>query len=151
MSPLGAHSYDPGVSPTLVVWTIPIDEDSVEVDFDAGEAVVQLKNVCSVFDVFAVPNSFDPARGLGFVGATINSLRMHWTGVSKKRSFNNGSTFRATSVENVVGTMAVTATTPPSKPPFTPSPKDGFTYTSDIKTTTTNFAQIAQVANGALF
>ena len=151
MSPLGPHSYDPGIGPTLVFWTIPIPEESVEVDFAAGEATLQLEDVCKVFDAFTVPNSFDPHHDLGFVGAVINSLRIQWTGVGDKRSFNNGSTFRATSVESVSAPIAVTTTTPATKPPFTPSAQDGFTFTSDPKTTVTNFAQIVQEANGALF
>ena len=55
----------------MVVWTVPIPEDSLEVNLNAGEAILQLGHVCDVFDVFAVPNSFDPSRGLGFVGAVV--------------------------------------------------------------------------------
>lgn len=151
MSPLGPHSYDPGISPTLLTWTIPIPRDSVQVDMNAGEAILHLRNVCKVFDAFTVPNSFDPHHALGFVGAVINSLRIRWMGISAQRSFNNGSTFRATSVESTSAPIDVTTTTPATAPPFTPASQDGFTFTSDPSTTVTNFAQIVQEANGALY
>ena len=114
MSPLGPHSYDPGISPTLLTWTIPIPKDSVEVDMASGHAVLRLENVCSVFDAFTVPNSFDVHHSLGFVGAVINSFYIEWSGISAMRSFNNGSTFRATAVENVSAPIKVTTTTPAS-------------------------------------
>ena len=151
MSPLGPHSYDPGISPTLLTWTIPIPRGNVQVDMDSGQAILRLKNVCSVFDAFTVPNSFDVHHALGFVGAVINSLRIQWSVISAKRSFNNGSTFRATAVENVSAPVEVTTTTPATKPPFTPTAQDGFTFTSDPTTTVTNFAQIVQEANGVLY
>jgi hypothetical protein len=148
---LGPHSYDPGIAPTLLTWTTPIPEDSIEIDFATGEAVLQLKNVCSVFDAFTVPNSFDVQHALGFVGAVINSLRIHWSGPSIKTSFNNGSTFRATAVQTVNAPFAVTTTTPATKPPFTPVAKNGFTFTSDPASTIVNFAQLVQEANGTLY
>jgi hypothetical protein len=118
---------------------------------DSGQAILRLKNVCNVFDAFTVPNSFDVHHALGFVGAVINSLRIQWSGISAKRSFDNGSTFRASAVENVSALVEVTTTTPATKPPFTPTAQDGFTFTSDPTTTMTNFAQIVQEANGALY
>ena len=150
MSPLGAHSYDPGISPTLLLWTIPIPDDSVELDLNAGEATLNLEHVCKVFDAFIVPNSFDPAHALGFVGATINSLRIHWKGISTKRSFSNGATFRGDFIENSA-TIEVTVNTPATKPPFTPAPQDGFEFIADPATTVTNFAQIGHENNGSLF
>jgi hypothetical protein len=78
------HSYDPGISQTLVMWTFPIPDGSVEVNLNTGEAVLKLESVCSVFDAFTVPNSFDPLHALGFVGAVLRSLRIHWSGISKK-------------------------------------------------------------------
>src|SRR5262249_10871184 len=151
VSPLGAHSYDLGISPTLLLWTIQISEDSVELDLNEGEAMFNLERVCKVFDAFKVPDSFDPVHALGFVGATINSLLIHWKGISTKRSFTNGSTCRGKFIEIVVATISVTTTMPATKPPFTPSPQDGFTFTSDPTTTVPNFAQIGQENNGALF
>ena len=150
-SPLGLHSYDPGISQTLVVWTTPIPEDSVEVNLNTGEAVLQLGGVCSVFDAFTVPNSFDPLHALGFVGAVIRSLRIHWTGISKRWSFNNGSTFRGDFIQSVAAPIVVTVSTPATKPPFTPTPRDAFEFTSDPSTTLTDWAQIGHENNGALY
>ena len=144
------HSYDPGISQSLVVWTTPIDEDGVEVDLNKGEALLKLKKLCSVFDAFTVPNSFDPLHALGFVGAVISSLRIRWEGITNTRSFNNGSTFRANSVETSA-TIDLTVETPATKPPFTPSPRDGFRFIADPSSTITHFAQIVQENNGALF
>ena len=133
-----------------MVWTTPIDEDGVEVDLNKGEALLKLKKLCSVFDAFTVPNSFDPLHALGFVGAVISSLRIRWEGITNTRSFNNGSTFRANSVETSA-TIDLTVETPATKPPFTPSPRDGFRFIADPSSTITHFAQIVQENNGALF
>lgn len=145
------HSYDPGISQTLVVWSTPIPEDDVEVDLEAGEAILQLKNVCRVFDAFTVPNSFDPLHARGFVGAVVRSLRIHWTGIAKNWTFNNGSTFRGDFIQSVAAPIAVTVETPATMPPFTPVPRDGFEFTSDPMTTVTHFAQIGHENNGALY
>lgn len=150
MSPLGPHSYDPGKSPALLFWTIEIPEGSVEVDLNAGEAILHLENVCQVFDAFTVPNSLDPAHPLGLVSAMIESLRIHWKGIKTNRSFSNGATFRGDFVETSA-TIEVTVTTPTTKPPFTPSPQDGFEFVADPTTTITNFAQIGHENNGSLF
>ena len=151
MSPLGAHSYDPGIAPSLLVWTIEIPEGSIDVDLNEGEATLHLQNVCRVFDAFTVPNSFDTHHPLGLVSAVIESLSIHWTGISKKLSFSNGKTFRGDFIQSVAAPINVTVSTPSSKPPFTPAPQDGFEFVSDPKTTVTNFAQIGHENNGALF
>ena len=151
MSPLGAHSYDPGISPSLLVWTIEIPGGSIDVDLDEGEATLRLHNACRVFDAFTVPNSFDTHHPLGLVSAVIESLSIHWTGVSKKLSFSNGKTFRGDFIQSVAAPINVTVSTPSSKPPFTPAPQDGFEFVSDPKTTVNNFAQIGHENNGALF
>lgn len=147
---MGPHSYDPGTSPTLLLWTIEIPEGSVQVDLDEGEASLQFHNVCSVFDAFTVPSSLNPMHPLGLVSAMIESLRIEWKGIKTKRSFNNGSTFRANSVETSA-TIDVTVTTPSTKPPFTPSAQDGFEFIADPKSTVTHFAQIVHENNGALY
>jgi len=123
----------------------------VEVDLDDGEATLHLQNVCNVFDAFTVANSLSPAHALGFVSATINSLRIHWKGITKKRSFSNAaSRFAGDFVENSA-TIAVTTTTPPTKPPFTPAAQDGFQFVANPATTTSLFAQIGHERNGSLF
>jgi hypothetical protein len=151
VSPLGPHSYDPGISPALLFWTIPIPEDSVEVDLGAATAVLRLENVCEVFDAFTVPNSFNTLHPLGFVSGLVRSLRIQWSGITKLWTFDNGKNFRGSFIQSVEAPIEVTVTTPATKPPFTPSPQDGFAFTSDPKTTVTNWAQIGHEANGALY
>src|SRR5260370_38196211 len=109
---MGLHSYDPGISQTLVVWTTPIPEDSVEVNLNTGEAVLHLEGVCSVFDAFTVPNSFDPLHALGLVGAVIRSLRIHWTGISKRWSFTTGSAFREDFIQSVWAPIVLAVSKP---------------------------------------
>jgi hypothetical protein len=147
---LGLHSYDPGVSPTLGLWTIEIPDGSVEVGLHEGEAVLHLENVCRVFDAFTVPNSLNPLHPLGLVSAFLKSLHIEWKGITTKRSFNNGSTFRGDFVENSA-TIAVTVSTPETKPPFTPTAQNGFQFVANPASTVSNFAQIGHENNGALF
>jgi len=60
----------------------PDPEDSVS-QFEYSEAVLQLEGVCSVFDAFTVPNSFDPLHALdSWCCDTIASHSL--TGVSKR-------------------------------------------------------------------
>jgi hypothetical protein len=147
---LGAHSYDPGVSPALVVWTIEIPEGSVEVDLDEGEASLHLENVCSVFDAFTVGNSLNIAHPMGLVGAAINSLKIAWK-CSTPRTFNNGKTFRGSFKEGSAS-ISVKATTPATAPPFTPAAQDGFQFIAEPPVmTTVNFAQIGMENNGSLY
>jgi len=122
----------------------------VEVDLDEGEAVLQIENVCRVFDAFTVANSLDPLHPLGLVSAFIKSLRIEWKGMTNKKSFNNGKTFRGDFVENSA-TIAVTVRTPETKPPFTPMTEDGFQFVADPASIVSNFAQIGHENNGALF
>jgi hypothetical protein len=147
---LGPHSYDPGVSPTLGLWTIEIPRGSVEVDLDEGEAILHIENVCRVFDAFSVPNSLNPLHPLGLVSGFLESLRIQWKGITKKTFFSNGKDFRGNFVENSA-TIAVTVRTPETKPPFTPMPQNGFQFVADPMSTVSNFAQIGHVNNGVLF
>ena len=117
---------------------------------DEGEAVLQIENVCRVFDAFTVANSLDPLHPLGLVSAFIKSLRIEWKGMTNKKSFNNGKTFRGDFVENSA-TIAVTVRTPETKPPFTPMTEDGFQFVADPASIVSNFAQIGHENNGALF
>ncbi len=120
-------------------------------DLNGAEATVHLQNVCSVFDAFTVPSSLNPLHPLGLVSGMIESLRIHWTGISKKLSFSNGTTFRGDFIQSVAAPISVTVTTPSTKPPFTPTAQDGFEFVADPKTTVTHFAQIGHENNGALF
>jgi hypothetical protein len=149
---LGPHSYDPGISQSLVLWTTEIPNGDVQVDLDRSEAVLHIENLCSIFDAFSVPNSFDPAHALGFVGAILKSLRIHWNGITRTMSFSNAATgFRGDYVENTSATIAVTVRTPTTTPPFTPAARNGFQFIADPATTVTHFAQIGHESNGVFF
>jgi len=146
---LGPHSYDPGVSSSLVVWTTEIP-GGVDIDQKKGRAVLEIHNLCTVFDAFTVVNSLDLTRPLGLVSAMIKSLRIEWGGPGTKLSFSNGTDFRADSIQNSAR-ISLTVATPPTKPPFTPGPQNGFEFIADPTTSVTNFAQIVHESNGALF
>jgi hypothetical protein len=121
-------------------------------DLDAGSAVLDLHNVCEVHDVFTVPNSFDPAHALGFVGALVKSLRIEWSGVIQSfLNFSSSTEKFAGNFFQTSATIAVTTRTPATNPPFTPSAQDGFEFVADPATTVTGFAQIGMERNGLLF
>ena len=133
-------------------WTTEIPDNSVEVVVEAGQAILQLSNIRSIFDAFSVPNSLTPDRPLGFVGAAVNSLRVQWTGIQRMVSFSNATTgFAGDYVENSAVTVAVTVTTPSTRPPFTPTPQNAFRFVSDPATTVMNFAQLGRERNGIFF
>jgi len=149
---LGPHSYDPGISPTLLLWTTDIPKHSVEVDLDQGEAILQFENLRTVFDAFTVRNSFNTGHPLGFVSATIEKLRIHWKGPGSRtaRDSFSGPGFKANFVQNASTTIEVTVATPATKPPFTPAPQHGFRFVSNPGSTVTHFAQIGQERNGVM-
>ncbi len=145
-SPLGFHSYDPGIGAgSLLFWGVPYPVGSGKVDIDGGTAELFVHNVCSVFDVFTVPNSFDPKHALGIFSAIINSMKIEWSGVTRSvLGFKDATNkFRGDFFE-CSATIAVSATTP----------KDtghGFHFESDPAKTHTNFAQFGTEHNGVFF
>jgi hypothetical protein len=142
---LGLHSYDPGISPTLVVWTTPIPEGGARIDLDAGTAELHVRNICSVFDAFTVANSLTPTHPLGnIVSAVFDSLDLRWSGVTR-RIIGFGDPVNQFSGDFVEtsATIEVTATT-------TKSTGHGFRFVS-AATTTVNFAQIGRETNGVFF
>jgi hypothetical protein len=148
---LGPHSYDPGISQSLLLWTTEVPEGSAKVDLDAGEAVLHFKNLSTVFDAFTVPNSFDTGHGMGFVGALIDSLRITWHGPgSPEVPPPAGASFSGTFMQVAKTTIELEVRTPATSPPFTPLPQDGFEFVADPATTVTNFAQIGHERNGSL-
>jgi hypothetical protein len=145
-SPLGFHSYDPGIAAgSLVFWGASFPDGSGEVDIDDGTAELHVRNICSVFDVFTVPNSFDPAHALGIFSAVINSMRIEWSGVTRRVLGFSDSTnrFRGDFFE-CSARIAVSATTPRET-------GHGFHFVSDPATTRTNFAQFGTEHNGVFF
>jgi hypothetical protein len=142
---LGLHSYDPGISPTLVFWATPIPAGSARVDVEDGTAELHVRNLCSVFDAFTVPNSLDPTRPLGnIVSAVIDSLNLQWRGVTRRiPGFSDPvNKFKGDFVETAA-TLEVTVTTPKST-------GHGFRFVSSV-TTTVNFAQLGRETNGVFF
>jgi len=145
-SPLGFHSYDPGImAGSLAMWITAYPAGSGKVDISGGTARLKVHNVCSVFDVFMVPNSFDPHHALGIFEAIIESMEIQWSGVTRSvLGFSDPTNqFRGDFFE-CSATIAVSATTP----------KDtlhGFHFESDPSTTHTDFAQFGVEHNGVLF
>lgn len=142
---MGPHSYDPGTSRNGVFWVTAVPMDSVEVDFDEGEAELEAKDV-PVFDVFTVANSLDGDRPKGApVSARIDSLKLHWSGVTRTTTFHStdpkdmfAGTFKETGAR-----ITVTATTPRQT-------GHGFRFVSDPNTGTREFAQIGRERSGRL-
>jgi hypothetical protein len=145
-SPLGFHSYDPGIAAgSLVFWGTTFELGSGTVDIAGGTAELLVSNVCSVFDVFTVPNSFDPAHVLGIFNANIESMDIVWSGVTRSVLGFSDSTskFRGDFFE-CLATIAVSVTTPLET-------GHGFHFESDPATTHTNFAQFGTERNGVFF
>ena len=140
------HSWDAGISQSLVLWTTPLPPGSAKVDLIGGTAELHANNICAVFDAFTVGNSFSPNRPLGFASGKIDSVDIKWSGIAKNfmgvhDTVNHfaGDFFQ---IGNV--TIAVTATTPVST-------GHGFRFVSDPASTTVNFAQIGSERNGVFF
>jgi len=130
---------------SLVFWGAHYPGGSGHVDLDDGTARLKVGNVCTVFDVFTVPNSFDPTHALGIFSAVINSMQIDWSGVTRKvLGFSDAtSQFRGDFYE-CSAKIAVSATTPVET-------GHGFHFESDPSTTTTNFAQFGTENNGVFF
>ena len=128
-----------------VIWTTRIPDDSVTADVENGTATLQLTNI-PAFDFFNVPNSLDPAHRMGVAAATVNKLRVKWSGVTRRLEFSDPTnTFAGVFLENGA-TADVTVTTSP----VPAHGLHGFTFVSDA-TTQSLFAQIGQEQNGVFF
>jgi hypothetical protein len=138
------HSYDPGISPTLVTWVTSIPKGGARADFDKGTAELHVRNVC-VFDAFSVPNSLTPTRPLGnVVGAVIESLDLKWSGVTRSvLGFSDPVNQFSGDFFETSATIQVTATTKKTT-------GHGFRFVSSA-TTTVNFAQFGRERNGSFF
>jgi hypothetical protein len=145
-SPLGFHSYDPGITAgSLALWITAYPAGSGKVDIASGTARLLVNNVCSVFDVFTVPNSFDPAHSLGIFSAIISSMEIQWSGVTRSViGFSDPTNkFRGDFYE-CSAKIAVSATTPSET-------GHGFHFESDPATSHTDFAQFGTEHNGVFF
>jgi hypothetical protein len=130
---------------SLVVWVVPYPAGAGQVDTKAKTARLNVHHVCSVFDVFTVPNSFDPAHALGIFSAVIESMQIEWSGVTRSMvGFSDPvNRFRGDFYE-CSATIAVSATTPKET-------GHGFHFESDPSTTETIFAQFGTERNGVFF
>ena len=104
-----------------------------------------MRNICSVFDAFAVSNSLDPTHPLGnVVSAVIDSLDMRWSGVTRSiPGFSDPVNQFSGDFFETSASINVTATTKKST-------GHGFRFVSSA-TTKVNFAQIGRETNGAYF
>ena len=152
-SPLGPHSYDPGVSESDVMWTTEIPEGSVDADLSEEEATLHVENV-RLFDAFTVANSLNTFHPLGKAHAVINSLHVEWRGTTNRRSHTDClDGFRGQFLENRA-TIEVVVTTPPGAAKACPPTKarNGFRFVSDpAHTSISHFAQIGREHNGVFF
>ena len=112
---------------------------------DDGTAELHVRNICSVFDAFSVPNSLTPTHPLGnIVSAIIESLDMKWSGVTRRiigfsdpsNRFSGDFFETSASIQVSVRTLKSTG--------------HGFRFVSSA-TTKVNFAQIGRETNGVFF
>src|SRR2546422_5268782 len=130
---------------SLLLWGTEYPAGSGQVDIRRETARLRVHNVCSVFDVFIVPNSFDPAHALGIFNAIIESMEIQWSGVTRSvLGFSDPTNqFRGDFFE-CSARIAVSATTPAET-------GHGFHFESDPATTHTDFAQFGTERNGVFF
>jgi len=130
---------------SLVFWGTHLPPGSGMVNVRRGRARLRVQNLCSVFDVFTVPNSLDPTHALGIFSAVIDSLTIEWSGVThSRRGFSDPTNqFRGDFFE-CSATIDVSVTTPPET-------GHGFHFESDPATTHTDFAQFGVEHNGVFF
>ena len=142
---MGLHSYDPGISTTLVIWTSALPSGAARVDLSAGTAELHARNICSVLDAFTVPNSLTPTRPLGNpVGAEIESLDIVWSGVTRSvLGFTDPVNLFAGDFFESSASIQVTVHTDLST-------GHGFRFVSSA-TTAVNFAQFGREHNGVFF
>jgi hypothetical protein len=127
------------------MWLSRIPKGGTRIDLDGGTAELHVRNICSVFDAFAVSNSLDPTHALGnIVSAVIDSLDMQWSGVTRSViGFSDPVNRFSGDFFETAATISVTATTKKST-------GHGFRFVSSA-TTKVNFAQIGRETNGVFF
>lgn len=127
------------------MWSSPIPTAGASVDLDGGTARLHVRNICSVFDAFAVSNSLNPTHPLGnIVSAVIDALDMEWSGVTRSIiGFSDPVNQFSGDFFETSATINVTATTKKST-------GHGFRFVSSA-TTKVNFAQFGRETNGVFF
>jgi hypothetical protein len=123
----------------------PIPDGGAESDFDDGTAELHVRNICSVFDAFSVPNSLTPTHPLGnIVGAVIESLDLKWSGITRSViGFSDPVNQFSGDFFETSAAISVTARTEMST-------GHGFRFVSSA-TTQVNFAQFGRETNGVFF
>jgi hypothetical protein len=133
------HSYDPGISPNTLFWTIPISPKSVKVDLDNATASLRLNNI-ALFDWRTIPNSLLRGTLAGPPACATMSLRIRWSGITKVDNVCDPTNhFQGSFIEDVA-TIQFTVREP------------GFSFTSDPANTSVNeFSEIGSERNGVFF
>ena len=133
------HSYDPGIAPNTLFWTIPIRSDSVKFDFDDVTASLDLSNV-GLFDWKNIPNSLLRGTVAGPPLCATMSLRVRWSGITRVDNVCDATNhFQGQFIEHVATVQFTVRET-------------GFRFVSDPASTSVNeFSEIGRESNGAFF
>ena len=133
------HSYDPGIAPNTLFWTIPIPSESVEIDFDDATASLHLSNV-GLFDWKNIPNSLLRGTVAGPPLCAKMSLRVRWSGMTKVDNLCDATNrFQGRFIEDIA-TLQFTVREP------------GFSFDSDPGSTSINeYSEIGRERNGVFF
>ncbi len=134
------HSFDPGIAPNTLFWTIPIPSESVDIDFDDAKAFLRLNQI-AVFDWTSIPNSLLRGSLSGPPScATFTSLQVRWSGRKTTADVcDQVNHFRGRFIEDTA-TVKFTVEEP------------GFRFVSDPANTSVNeFSEIGRERNGSFF
>jgi hypothetical protein len=123
----------------------PIPEGAAKSDLDDATAELHVRDLCSVFDAFSIPNSLTPTHPMGnIVRAVIDSLELKWSGLTRSIiGFSDPVNRFAGDFFETSASINVTVTTKKST-------GHGFQFVSKA-TTAVNFAQIGRERNGVFF
>jgi hypothetical protein len=133
------HDFNPGIDPFPggLFWTIPIPEDSVEVDVESGRASLKLANAV-VPDHHSIPNSFsgdtvppDPAT---------LTLDIEWSASATRSVVTDNTNFAASVVHNAARVAARAHV-----------PTKNLVFTTDRTPSTSVFAEVGRERNGVFF
>ena len=131
------HDFDPGIIPYPqgLFWTVPLPDEAVDVHMGAGRARMSATDV-GVKDYFDIPNALFRFEDPVSVDATC-SFDIHWDGPVTDR----GDVTTPGTAGNLLLSQATMT--------WSASNALGFRFTSDPSPTTSVFAQLGRVRNGA--
>jgi hypothetical protein len=132
------HDFDPGINPYPdgLFWTVPLPASSVDVRLGAGEARYHATDL-AMFDFFDIPNALFRFESPPWVGASA-SFDIRWSGPVTDRSPVSGPPGSTGEVLMNQATMTWSARN-----------DLGFRFVSDPSPSTSVFAQLGRVQNGA--